>query len=93
MLLLGLIGMVDATVDVSICDITMFIGFPKRAFTREGSTELVKFGSPTSEKVVSFGFVTSRRFKGSQWLVHLKFISNEAFKTSFQDLFSFYGFP
>ena len=45
--------------DVSIFDITVSVGFPKRAFTCSGSTRSTKFRLPTSEKVVSFGFVTS----------------------------------
>ena len=74
--------MVDATVDVSIYDITMFIELLKRALTWLGLTKLVKFSSPTSEKVVSFDFVTSGRFKGSQWLPPLIFFRNEALGTS-----------
>ena len=52
-------GIVGSTVDVSICEMTASMGFPKRAFTCSGSTRSTKFRLPTSEKVVSFGFVTS----------------------------------
>ena len=52
-------GRVGSTVDVSICEITVSMGFPKRALTWVGSTKSTKFGSPTSEKVVLFGFKTS----------------------------------
>ena len=49
--------------DVSICEMTIFMVFPKKAFTCLGSTRSTKFGLPTSEKVVSFGFVTSGEIK------------------------------
>ena len=50
-------GRVGSTVDVSICEMTVSVGFPKRAFTYSGSTRSTMFGLPTSEKVVFFGFV------------------------------------
>ena len=59
MLLLSSIGMVGTTVEVSICEITVFVELPKRACTWAGSIKLMKFGSPTSENVVSLGFCTS----------------------------------
>ena len=56
---LGYIGRVDSIVDVSVCDTTVLVELPKRAFTCARSIRLTKFGSPTSEKVVSLGFGTS----------------------------------
>ena len=52
-------GRVGSTMDVSICEITVSVGFLKRAFSCSRSTRSTKFELPTSEKVVSFGFVTS----------------------------------
>ena len=48
-----------STVDVSICEMIVSKGFPKRDFTYSRPTKSIKFGLPTSEKVVSFGSVTS----------------------------------
>ena len=45
--------------DVSICEITGTTELPKRYFTWTRSTKSMKFGSPTSEKVVLFGFKNS----------------------------------
>ena len=45
--------------DVSICEITGSMELPKRDFTWARSTKSTKFGYPTSEKVVLFGFNTS----------------------------------
>ena len=52
-------GRVGSTMDVSICEMTISVRFPNRAFTFSGPTKLTRFGLPTSEKVVSFGCVTS----------------------------------
>ena len=59
MFLLDSIGMVGATVEFSICEITGFVGLPKRACTWEGSMKSTNLGSPTNEKVVLLGFYTS----------------------------------
>ena len=59
MFLLSSIVMVGTNVEVSICEITIFVELPKRAFTWEGSMKLIKLVSPTNEKVVSFGFCSS----------------------------------
>ena len=45
--------------EVSICEINGSTEFPKRYFTWVGSTKSMKFRSPTSKKVVLFGFKTS----------------------------------
>ena len=59
MFLLDSVGMVGATVEVSICEITVFVEPPKRACTWAGSMKSTKLGSPTNEKVVLLGFCTS----------------------------------
>ena len=52
-------GKVGSTMDVSSCEIIVSTRFPKRSFTWSGSTKSTKSGSPTSEKLVLFGFKTS----------------------------------
>ena len=59
MFLLNPRGKVGSTMEFSICEITVSMGFRKRDFTWSGSTKSMKFGSPTSEKVVLFGFKAS----------------------------------
>ena len=59
MFLLNPIGRVGSTVDVSIYEIIVSMGFPKISLTWEGPTKSTKFNSSTSEKVVLFGFKTS----------------------------------
>ena len=52
MFLLGPIGMVGATVEVSIYEITGFFEPPKRACTWAGSMKSTNLGSPTNEEVL-----------------------------------------
>ena len=59
MFLLNPRGIVGSTVEVSICEMNGSTEVLKRDFTWEGSTKSMKFGSPTSEKVVLIGFKTS----------------------------------
>ena len=59
MVLLNSIGMVGATMEVSICKIIVFVEPPNRACTWAGSMKSTKLGSPTNEKVVLLGFYTS----------------------------------
>ena len=63
MFLLGSIGMVGTTVEVSICEITVFVEMPKRACTWAGSMKLTNLGSPTNKKDVLFDFYTSGRLR------------------------------
>ena len=66
MFLLGPIGKVGATVEVSICEITVFVEPPKSACTRAGSMKSTKLGFPTNEKVVLLGFYTSGGLRVSE---------------------------
>ena len=59
MFLLDSIGIVGATLEVSICEIIVFVELQKRDCTWVGSMKLTKLGSPTNEKVVLLGFCTS----------------------------------
>ena len=49
---MGPIGIVDATVDVSICGVTMFIELPKKDFTKAGLKRLVNFRSSTNKSCI-----------------------------------------
>ena len=67
MFLLDSIGMVGATMEASICEITRFVEIPKRACTWVGSMKSTNLGFLPNEKVVLLGFYTSgglRVFEG-----------------------------
>ena len=51
--------MVGATMEVSICEITVFVEPPKMSCTWAGSMKSTKLGSPTNDKVVLLGFYTN----------------------------------